>query len=399
MANPFQIQSGLSRALPALGGAIGEYKQEQAQTQQFEAQNRIKSELAELFSPERETPATPQDIINFSIKNPEFSAQAQKLFGFTNEQTRPVAQRAYADVMLSSDPQEAASILTNAAREVTRLGGAPKNMMNDAQALMSGDSKALERVKQGAALTDPDLAKRYAEINKTEIKPTANIQDFNRYQELKKSDPKAAEEFATLTGIIKAPDSELKPTTAIQNFEKWQSMPEGEGKTAFGKAIGINPKETAVSVQKKIERVNQKKSEISNASATLDQIDNFLSNSDYVDSVTGYTGRLPTITTSGTDADVAFESMVDNLTLANLDKMSGVLTDRDIQLLANAASGLRPGMSKAALKAKLNKIKKQLSDKIKEASEGIPVSTITAEEPESAKPINEMTDQELLSGF
>jgi hypothetical protein len=43
----------------------------------------------------------------------------------------------------------------------------------------------------------------------------------------------------------------------------------------------------------------------------------------------------------GEGFDALYDQLTENLTLANLDKMSGVLTDRDIQVLRSAATRLR----------------------------------------------------------
>jgi len=220
---------------------------------------------------------------------------------------------------------------------------------------------------------------------------TANVKDFNHYKNLKTTDPEAAEQFALLSGITKEGDSPIKPTTAMQNFEKWQVMPEGEDKNAFAKVIGITPKDTVKSAQDKIERVQAKKQEIESATLMKEKVADFLANPDFIGSVTGATSRLPAVFEGSVDAEGAFDSLKDSLTMENLDKMSGVLTDRDIALLANAASALRYGMSENQLKIEMKKINDAMDRTIKKASEGIPILSITAEVDEV------MVDNESLS--
>lgn len=225
-------------------------------------------------------------------------------------------------------------------------------------------------------------------------KTTANVKDFNHYRELKAKDPEAAEQFALLSGITKKEEATVKPTTAMQNFDKWQAMPEGESKNAFAKVIGITPKETVKSARAKIERVESKKQEIENANLMKEKVNEFLANEDFIGSVTGMTSRLPAVFEGSVDAEAAFDSLKDALTMENLDKMSGVLTDKDIQLLANAASALRYGMSEGRLKVEMNKILKAMDRTIKKASEGIPLESIQAE---VASDINVTPSAEALS--
>jgi len=208
-------------------------------------------------------------------------------------------------------------------------------------------------------------------------KPTANIKDFDHYRNLKSKDPEAAEQFALLSGIAKKENITVKPTTAMQNFDKWQAMPEGESKNAFAKVIGITPKDTVKSARAKIERVEAKKQEIENANLMKEKVNDFLANSDFIGSVTGATSRLPAVFEGSVDAEAAFDSLKDSLTMENLDKMSGVLTDKDIQLLANAASALRYGMSEGQLKVEMNKILKAMDRTINKALEGIPSESVT----------------------
>jgi hypothetical protein len=56
----------------------------------------------------------------------------------------------------------------------------------------------------------------------------------------------------------------------------------------------------------------------------------------------GLTGQLYNyLSGQGEGFDALYDQLTENLTLANLDKMSGVLTDRDIQVLRSAATRLR----------------------------------------------------------
>jgi len=127
--------------------------------------------------------------------------------------------------------------------------------------------------------------------------------------------------------------------------------------TAEGQARSTNPE-----AQKAIQM------EITSARDTIAQIDNLTSNDDYLKAISGIRGKLTPIPgTPGFDAEVAFNQFKDSLTLENLGKMSGVLTDRDIQLLSSAASGLALGMSREALESRLSTIRSVLQSKSESA--------------------------------
>jgi len=111
------------------------------------------------------------------------------------------------------------------------------------------------------------------------------------------------------------------------------------------------------------EAQSAERKKITSAQGVIAQIDNLTNSDDYMKAISGVRGKLPPVPgTPGFDAEVAFNQLKDSLTLENLDKMSGVLTDRDIQLLSSAASGLEFGMSRKALEARLSIIKSVLED-------------------------------------
>lgn len=106
----------------------------------------------------------------------------------------------------------------------------------------------------------------------------------------------------------------------------------------------------------------QDKTRIDNGINTANQnkqvIDDLLNNDDYMSSLTGYTGRIPAVTTTGVEAEAYLDNIKNSMTIDNLGVMSGPLTDKDIQIIASASSRLRSGMSETALKKELNTIKK-----------------------------------------
>lgn len=88
------------------------------------------------------------------------------------------------------------------------------------------------------------------------------------------------------------------------------------------------------------------------------EISGLLKNNEFLDSIEGYSGRKPNSlkSTGDIDANQALNTIKSSLTIDNLKVMSGPLTDKDIEVITNAATKLRAGMSKSELEKELKKI-------------------------------------------
>ena len=75
---------------------------------------------------------------------------------------------------------------------------------------------------------------------------------------------------------------------------------------------------------------------------------------------------VPTLRAGTADVEVAFDELKNLLTMGNLERMTGVLSESDIRLIASAASGLDLRMSDEAATAKLVQIRDRLAAKLKE---------------------------------
>ncbi|MEL7413687.1 MAG: hypothetical protein AAGJ90_19780, partial [Pseudomonadota bacterium] len=88
----------------------------------------------------------------------------------------------------------------------------------------------------------------------------------------------------------------------------------------------------------------------------LSQVDNLLSMD--LDSVTGYSANFPTLQPSSQDVINTAKNLQNILTLDNMGIMKGVLTDKDMEVIANAASGLN--ISESGIKGSTEEVKNQL---------------------------------------
>jgi hypothetical protein len=123
-------------------------------------------------------------------------------------------------------------------------------------------------------------------------------------------------------------------------------------------------------VRKQEEAIKQSRMNISSTEDVVNQADAILNNEDFISSLTGTRGMLPAVPgTTGFDAEVAFDRLKNTLTLGNLDKMSGVLSESDIKILRSAAGGLEAGMSEQSFRDRLQEIRSVFDSKTKEERE------------------------------
>ena len=87
-----------------------------------------------------------------------------------------------------------------------------------------------------------------------------------------------------------------------------------------------------------------------------------LSNDSGLKGATGpVSGRLPSFRESTTTFEADLKELENLLTLGNLGRMTGVLSESDIRILANAASGISTTASEDRMREKLGQIQERLS--------------------------------------
>ncbi len=310
------------------------------------------------------------------ILNPEMAAKTDEFMGVRDEKSKQMVTDWFSTYMSVPEEQRRQYLIDNA--ELTPFTA-------DDQMLQMGDEelRAYEKIiapkyltpEQYKAIT-PETMTPYqqaqaslarekfnyekSQAGKTGGAGTANIKDYEYYTRLKETNPEAAEQFAQQAGIIGGG----KATAKMQDFEAWKAMPEGPDKEAFAQIAGIKPKDTAASLIKREETAEARQVAADGANQTIALINDFIGNESYMDAMTGYRGRAPSVTQSGFDAEQAMMQIKNSLTLDNLDKMTGVLTDKDIEILSSAASAIKPGMSEPAMRKEFNRIKNLMNAKI-----------------------------------
>lgn len=388
--NPFYVNPlGGYNPQQGVQQIVGALQAKSAQEKQEEQTAMMNQEISEAFS--SNNPALVSQVM---LKYPKQAAALQASIGFKDKTTEKNFVESAKQILAGADPEK---VIADRIQFLTDMGADPSDSISALQLYRENPEAFMLDVEMDLAGLDPkahDAWKKATGRDEDSKRPaTASIKDWEYYKSIK--NPEEKEAFGRLSGILDAiePDKKPKLTSAQKDFQYWQTLPDGPEKQAFAKMLNITPRDTAKTVQERAEKVQAKKTEIINTSNLISSIDDFLGNKEYVDFVTGLSGKQPfSLPGTQTDATAAFETLMDNLTLGNLDKMTGVLTDRDISLLASAASGVRKGMSREGFIKKMNEIKDLMSRKLDVASEGIPISTIEEEDD-----LSTLSDDDLLN--
>ena len=347
MPNQFYVDPtggiNLGGAFQNLGSAIGGFQQrrqqeqlmQQQQEQQAQQQAQQEQQQARMMQGKAAFQEALQAgdagaIAQLSIEYPEMSKQAQDAFGFTNDVTKKITTDAYTQAALN--PQNAPRILKAAADQVTANGGNPENMIGDIKAYIENPDEAAKNMEMGLAAINPEV---YKAIQAQKPTPMTEYQQAQTKARQVDADLKRAE--VTERQL----DREIKRETNTLKREELQS------KLANTKV----QKEEVKAVDRS--RIENAVMDAQNKQGTISEL---LGNEDYIDSLTGYQGRLPAVTDSGIEAEGILDNIKNSMTIENLSVMSGPLTDKDIQVIASASSRLNAGMSGKALKKELNRI-------------------------------------------
>ena len=337
--NPIDYTSRTTGLMQNLGNQMRDYglmqeKREMMAQQQAAAEqaaNQRKAEMAmasDLFKS-----GTPAQIAEFMFKHEDAGKRLDQMIGFRNNATKQDMIQGMQKIL--ANPASAEQVITDHIDFVTAQGGDPKDSINELTLLKS---------------VGPD---KYAEIIETAYS-TIDPAGHKQYQTLK-GDPNA--DLARQQMIL---ENQLKQAQ-IADYKKQTSLrgqPTAKQLADEAKA-GEKTQQEQTETQNKIYTVNQ----------NIAAIDTLLNNQDYLDKVTGVSSRLPTVSTTATEADAYLDNIKNSMTIENLGVMSGPLTDKDIQIIASASSRLNKGMSEAAFKRELNTIKATYERAKKRAAE------------------------------
>ena len=277
----------------------------------------------------------PEQIADFMIKNPESQAQIKGGMQFRNAAT----ERDYGNFLagfLANPTRDNFVDMAEARSKFVRDQGGDSSGIDQAIALYDEDPEAaIQKAETALSLFDPKKFKSFQSAKgggEGAIKREAN--------QIKRE----SLELRRLEAALRREDNELKR-------EKLQ--------------LDIDSKREKINLTKK--GLNKKaKDTIRQQGSLSEAIDDFINNKNYVNAMTGWRGRIPAVTDAGLEAEAFFDNIKNNLTLENLDKMTGVLSETDIKILSTSATAMQPGMSKKAMIKEMKKIQDVLKTKSKD---------------------------------
>lgn len=239
--NPFFINPlggqgpAIGQGLAGLGAIIGEQRQQdQAAKQRQQAQIAVQEAVAS---------GDAGKVAQVMIQHPELQEVAGNAFGFTNEQTQAIAEQTYSQVL--TNPESAQEILQRGIQQVKDAGGRPLQMTADLKRFIDDPEGAFKAVELGVASVAPKVYESYVKQKETQRQAeldaldekrfgleerrvaiqerqekrlldfpkgdesTAGIRDFEFYQNLKKENPGAADEFGRERGYVSSEGQEL----------------------------------------------------------------------------------------------------------------------------------------------------------------------------------------------
>ena len=320
-----------ANAIDNFGQGLNQMRERKNKEQLMQQQQDALTGLADLYS----NGATTQELYEYGLQNPAAFERVGQTIGFKNDQTKQIMR----DTLINSlqNPEQRDQIIAQGAEAIRAAGGDPKYL---SQAI--GDST--EDFERGAIPFLASLDDQGSGFAKT-------------YMEMKPQQPERMSPYQQAQIEGKNQDRELRrQEIELRRLESEQKRAK-TSQEQEAKSQQIEQKRKEVDEAKA-----QDKTRIDNGINTATQnkqvIDDLLNNDDYMSSITGYTGRIPAVTTTGVEAEAYLDNIKNSMTIDNLGVMSGPLTDKDIQIIASASSRLRSGMSETALKKELNTIKK-----------------------------------------
>lgn len=374
MANPYYVQPAMPlQGIQLFGQALTRRQDLARQQAEQQKELNLRQNLSTLLDT-----GSDEQIHKFLVETPGASKIVNDITASIDEREKQMLlSSARRTLILGENP---ADVLTDLAEQEVAEGMDATKTIEDVKEAVRNPELSIKQAERALAILDPTASKVYqSQRAGGTAKPTANIQDYKYYQELLGQSPEEASKFARMVGITEDEEKEIKPTSKQREFQQYQAMPEGKEKENFGRLIGIKPQETAKEAQQRIEKEEETRVELLGAETTVDLIDQIMNTPGYIENLSGISGKIWSKPGSvAFDSEVVFEQLKNSMTLDNLEKMSGVLSDSDIKLLRSASSGLEPGMSEKSMRKRLEQIKKVIQDKVTRKREQLPKEDVEA---------------------
>lgn len=382
-----QVRQPFQAALQgyAQGAAIRDDQQQQAalalqaqqQQQALLAQQQM---LAEVDAISRNPAATAKDYAALTMRYPQLREQAKQAWEMVGNERRAGVQemltRAYAATS-SGRPDIAQNILRERATAMRNSGDEAGAKQMEQSAELIGQDPVQARYQIGtflAGIMDPDkfaetFSKLGGEARAQELQPAAvqrGVADASKAQsdalkaatEAKFAESKAVADLKLSAAQVEKFAADTEIARMNSRIAAMNAQTAREGNTLKLKELQLKIEEAQ---QKRDDKVREKVGDYQAAQATLADamglIGEIRANKLGLQGATGATswGAFMPGTPARTVAG-KIEQLQNTLAAANLDKLKGAMSDKDILFLKNIATNLDRGQSEAAFVAELEKI-------------------------------------------
>ena len=333
------IQQGLGN----LGGQLMQAQGQREARQERQANQDALNQASQLYST-----GTPDEIAQFSIQNPQAGELLSRQLAFKNDVTRQNMMDSMQQILL--DPSQTESVLTNRIKMIQEQGGDPSQTMSELEQFRTNPEGYEQKVERAYAIMDPKgyIAYRASMPQATEA--------MTAYQQATIDTKKTDQDLRRLEIEQKRLDAQYKrETDDLKRSELEQKIETNKAE------------QQAKATEKEQAKVNAQ-----NFSNEVYDLATSIANDPQLNDITGPVNTmLPTVSGKSQDLINKAERLESMLTKENLGLMSGVLTDKDIQMLRSISSGIN--VTDGGIKGSYEGTKKrlnQIAEKIKSATGG-----------------------------
>ena len=205
-SNPFFVQpmGDITQGLQGLGTAIGgAYQMSQARSEAERLQD-LQMQAAQIYQS-----GDMEALRQFRLQNPELGAALAEEIGFRSEETKTNYTNSLMRAL--TEPESIPKIVAARQAYLKAQGQTPEEtgLTDSAMEQYAADPEGfMESLELDLMLLDPDKYEQYKSFTaepEVDDDSTSDIKNFNRYLELKKTDPEAAEAFGRSQGYITDP--------------------------------------------------------------------------------------------------------------------------------------------------------------------------------------------------
>ena len=379
-SNPFFVQpmGDITQGLQGLGSAIGgAYQMSQARSEAERLQD-LQMQAAQIYQS-----GDMEALRQFRLQNPELGAALAEEIGFRSEETKTNYTNSLMRAL--TEPESIPQIVAARQAYLKAQGQTPEEtgLTDSAMEQYAADPEGfMESLELDLMLLDPDKYEQYKSFTaEPEVDLTTDIQNFEYYSELYKSNPAMADKFAVQVGITPA-DNYESLMAELEMMKLRQEVTAGEVE-AVEKVEAKEAAETAKVEAMETSQVNLER--------TLGQIDDIITSIQETPLTTGFAGmalgKIPGTEAYGVRGDI--ELIKSKLALDMIKEMKqqsstgatgfGAMSEKELALIQSAVDRLDADMDKPRVLESLNEIKehytrwKEYNDKAlaEEAAMGI----------------------------